>query len=104
MTGHRSLLAVIVASVLIGVAPEAQGSGTTTITSCATTVTTSAVLANDLVCNGDGIVLGAPGVTIDLKGHTIRGDGGAGDYGIDDKIGKRRVGKEGRRRSRQEEE
>jgi hypothetical protein len=91
MTVHRILLAAIVASVLVGVAPEAQGSGTTAITTCATTVTTNAALAGDLVCSGDGIVVGAPGITIDLKGHTIRGDGGTDDYGIDDTGGHDRV-------------
>jgi len=84
MTVHRILLAAIAASVLVAIAPEAQGSGTTTITNCATNVTTNAVLANDLSCTGDGIVVGAPGITIDLRGFTIMGDGGAGDYGIDD--------------------
>jgi hypothetical protein len=91
MTVHRILLAAIVASVLIGIAPEAQGSGMTSITSCATTVTANAVLANDLVCSDDGVVVGAPGITIDLKGFTIRGDGGASDYGIDDSGGHDRV-------------
>jgi hypothetical protein len=91
MTAYRILLAAIVASALVAVAPEAQGSGTTTITTCSTTVATNAVLANDLVCSGDGIVVGAPGITIDLKGFTIRGDGGTDDYGIDDTGGHDRV-------------
>jgi hypothetical protein len=80
-----------VASVLVGIAPEAQGSGSMTITTCQTTVTRNAVLANDLVCSGDGIVVGAPQITIDLKGFTLRGDGGASDYGIDDTGGHDRV-------------
>jgi hypothetical protein len=47
-------------------------------------VTTSAVLTQNLVCSGSGIIVGASGITIDLGGYVLRGDQGAGDYGIDD--------------------
>jgi large repetitive protein len=50
-------------------------------------VTANAFLTQDLVCTGDGIVVGASGITIDLKGFTIRGDRDLGDYGIDDSAG-----------------
>jgi parallel beta-helix repeat protein len=37
-------------------------------------VTTSVTLENDLAgCSGDGLVVGADGVTIDLNGHTVAG-------------------------------
>jgi hypothetical protein len=42
--------------------------GPTPITSCGQTVMTSAVLTQDLSCTGAGVVVGAPGVKIDLKG------------------------------------
>ena len=44
----------------------------------------NAVLMQDLVCTANGIDIGASGITIDLKGFTVRGDGGVGDHGIDD--------------------
>ena len=84
----RSSLAAVVALVLVVVvAPEATGGGGTPITSCGQVVAASAVLTQDLVCTGDGIVVGASGITIDLKGFTIRGDRDLGDYGIDDSAG-----------------
>ena len=44
--------------------------------SCGQTLTTSTRLANDLAeCQGDGLVAGAPDITIDLDGHTIDGTG-----------------------------
>jgi hypothetical protein len=54
------------------------------ITSCGQTVTTNAVLAQNLTCTGDGVVVGASGITIDLNGFAIKGDEGSGDYGVDD--------------------
>ena len=84
----RSSLAAVVALVLVVVvAPEATGKGGTPITACGQVVTTNALLTQDLVCTGDGIVVGASGITIDLMGFTIRGDRDVGDYGIDDSAG-----------------
>jgi Periplasmic copper-binding protein (NosD)/Right handed beta helix region len=55
----------------------------TPITSCGQTVTDDAVLSQDLSCPGsDGIVVGSSGITIDLNGHVLRGDGVAGHDGI----------------------
>ena len=43
---------------------------------CGTTITRSTKLHADLVdCPGDGIVIGAAGVTLDLNGHSVDGDG-----------------------------
>jgi parallel beta-helix repeat protein len=43
---------------------------------CGQTVTTSVVLTADLLnCPGDGLVVGASGITIDLNGHSIDGVG-----------------------------
>ena len=76
----RASLAGVVALVLVVVvAPEATGGGGTPINSCGQTVTTSAVLTQDLVCAGSsGVIVGASGITIDLKGFTLRGDPGRG--------------------------
>jgi Right handed beta helix region len=71
---------------VVGVSAGHAGGGTP-ITACAQTVTTDALLTQDLVCTGDGIVVGASGITIDMKGFTIRGDRGASDYGIDNHTG-----------------
>ncbi|HEX5782294.1 MAG TPA: right-handed parallel beta-helix repeat-containing protein [Solirubrobacteraceae bacterium] len=48
--------------------------------SCGTQLTVSTRITNDLAdCGGDGLVVGAPGITIDLDGRTIDGKGvGAG--------------------------
>jgi len=83
----RASLAAVVALVLVTVAPQANGGGATTITTCGQTVITDAVLTQDLVCTGSGVIVGASGITVDLKGFTIRGDRGLGDYGIDDSGG-----------------
>ena len=43
---------------------------------CGDTITTDTTLYADLVdCPGHGIVIGADGITLDLNGHTIDGDG-----------------------------
>ena len=44
--------------------------------SCGQTITSSVRLTNDLTdCSGDGLVIGADAITIDLDGHTIDGIG-----------------------------
>jgi large repetitive protein len=61
------------------VAPGA-GAGPGVPVACGQTITTSTVLGNDLRdCPGIGIVIGASGVTLDLNGHTVDGDG-VGDF------------------------
>lgn len=56
---------------------------------CGDKITRDTTLDSDLVdCPGDGIVLGAAGVTLDLNGHTIDGDNaGFDDHGIDNSAG-----------------
>ncbi len=54
---------------------------------CGDTVTGKVVLDGNLSCTGNGLVVGADKVTIDLNGFMIEGDGGAGDVGIDDGAG-----------------
>jgi hypothetical protein len=84
MSVHRIAIAAIAAFVLIAIAPEAEGKSGVLITTCGQTVTTNAVLTQNLVCPGSGIIVGASGITIDLDGFVIRGDRSATHWGIDD--------------------
>jgi large repetitive protein len=86
---HRSTaLAALAAAVSIAAASEGQAGGGTEITSCGQVVTTNAFLTHDRYCPGStGVVVGAAGITIDLKGFTLRGDRSLGHYGIDDTAG-----------------
>lgn len=62
---------------------------------CGDTITTDVELKRDLVdCPGNGIVIGADNIELDLNGHTIDGDGALGcadlyacDYGVDNTAG-----------------
>ena len=42
---------------------------------CGATVTADVRLDRDLECAGDGLVVGADGITVDLNGHTMTGPG-----------------------------
>jgi large repetitive protein len=91
MIGHRIVLAAIAAVVLFAVAPEASGGGGTPISTCGQVVTTNAFLTTNLgPCPGSGIVVGASGITIDLKGFVVKGDrsghDGVSDTGSFDKV------------------
>lgn len=58
--------------------------------SCGAIITTDTRLDRDLVgCQGDGLVIGAAGITLDLNGHTVSGTGVG--TGIDDSAGHDRV-------------
>ena len=87
MTVQRIVLAALAAAMVVAVAPEASGKGGELITFCGDDVSTNAVLAQDLSCVGDGIIVNGHGIKIDLNGHTLVGDGGATDYGVDDSGG-----------------
>lgn len=66
------------------VALPAQGAAATTVR-CGQTLTASVRLANDLTgCSGDGLVIGAAHITVDLAGHSIAGANTAGSEGIAD--------------------
>src|SRR5262245_21696136 len=75
-------LCALAALVLVAAASEGQAKSGTPITACGQVVTTNAVLTTNLLCTGSGVVVGASGITIDLKGFTLRGSGPY--YGIDD--------------------
>ncbi|TMG71647.1 MAG: hypothetical protein E6H81_02635 [Chloroflexi bacterium] len=58
-------------------APSAAAAGSlpTREASCAMRVSASFTIANDLSCQGDGLVIVADNVTVDLGGHTLTGPG-----------------------------
>ncbi|MDQ5830898.1 MAG: right-handed parallel beta-helix repeat-containing protein [Thermoproteota archaeon] len=50
------------------------------IASCGQVVTQDVTLTSDLNCdNGDGLIVGAPGITINLNGYSITGPQGGGE-------------------------
>src|SRR5262245_25345302 len=83
MLWRTTALVGVAVLALVGAAPQARAV-TTPITMCGQTVGTNAVLVTDLECTGHGIVVVAPGITVDLKGHTLVGDRGANDAGVFD--------------------
>jgi len=63
---------VAVAAFLFPASGQAQGGRV----SCGATITTDTKLRTDLAnCPNNGIVIGASDITLDLNGHTVRGDG-----------------------------
>ena len=53
--------------------------------SCGQTITTDTTLDSDLAdCSGHGVVIGAHGLTLDLAGHTIDGNGSQSSSFFDD--------------------
>lgn len=64
------VLAAVLAAPLMGAAPAGAGP-----LACGTTLTASTTLTADMTCPGDAIAIGAPGVVLDLGGHTLTGGG-----------------------------
>jgi len=59
--------------------------------SCGTVVTTNITLSNDVVgCAGDGLIVGASHITIDLGGHTVGASAVSGGAGV--RVGPGRAG------------
>lgn len=78
-------VAVIATAGLVAAAPMATAVAGPPLT-CGTLVTTDLRLTADLLdCPGSGLVVGAPGITIDLAGHLIDGTGSGS--GIDNVAG-----------------
>src|SRR2546423_10760933 len=63
--------------------------------SCGSTITTNTTLTTDLVCAGDGLIIGADGITLNLRGHTItrtpRGNGINDGFGGSGPFNKRTI-------------
>ena len=67
-----STLAIASALTIGAASAQAQASGVT----CGATLTTNTKLTSDLLnCPDNGLLIGADDITLDLNGHTIRGDG-----------------------------
>jgi nitrous oxidase accessory protein NosD len=73
---HMNLWAAAAGCALAVIAATASGAASDL---CGATVVGDLTLHHDLTCTGNGLVVGADGVRIDLAGHTITGAGtGAG--------------------------
>src|SRR4029077_3767831 len=70
---------IVVLAALTVAAPPADAAGLV----CGQTITQDTTLTSDLSCpSGDGLVVGAHGVTIDLAGHAISGPPGPTDGNV----------------------
>src|SRR5687768_14146307 len=69
---------------VVVVALALPSSASATHVQCGDVITQDTTLDSDLVdCPGDGVVIGASGITLDLAGHTIDGTvPGAGGHGV----------------------
>jgi hypothetical protein len=70
---RRWIMPSSVAGVLLALVPAAPAMAVPL--SCGDTILVSSTLTTDLTCTGDGLIIGAAGVTLDLGGHTISGTG-----------------------------
>jgi hypothetical protein len=74
MHARVAIAGLAVAGALALSASAAFADGGVTTVHCGQTLTHSVKLANDLTnCPGDGLVIGADGITVDLNDHTIDG-------------------------------
>jgi parallel beta-helix repeat protein len=95
VSATRLLLVVAIGVTVASLAPAADASASRDGVACGDTITRDTKLGEDLVdCPGNGIVIGADGVELDLNGHTIDGDGELGcdefytcDFGVDNTAG-----------------
>jgi parallel beta-helix repeat protein len=80
---RRAIAILVLGGVLTAaVAPVAQGALPLRHKNCGAVVMNSFRLKNNLNCGGDGLKIGRSGITIDLNGKRIKGDGGPKDWGI----------------------
>jgi parallel beta-helix repeat protein len=95
VSATRLLLVVAIGVTVASLAPAADASASRDGVACGDTITRDTKLGEDLVdCPGNGIVIGADGVELDLNGHTIDGDNELGcdefytcDFGVDNTAG-----------------
>ena len=81
LTAFFSVTGLILATWVVPVV--AHAAPVSTVVRCGQTLTSSTRLANSLVgCSGDGLVIGANNITVDLAGHGISGVNAAGSEGI----------------------
>jgi hypothetical protein len=72
---RKALFLPFVAALAIPLLPATEALADTS--GCGATITKNLVLTHDLTCSGNAIVVGAPGLTINLNGHTLGGSGSA---------------------------
>jgi hypothetical protein len=76
-------LAVMVGALIALAGTARTGGGYVYGASCGQTITQNTKLTSDIHCTGDGLQLGASGITLDLGGYTIKGDAnGLSDLGV----------------------
>ncbi|MGZ4694165.1 MAG: hypothetical protein ACXWA3_11110 [Acidimicrobiales bacterium] len=78
---HRyrvSAVLVVCAMAALGVSATTAAAAPPPAVACGQTITTSVVLRADLACTGDGLVIAASDVTVQLAGHTISSNDGTG--------------------------
>jgi hypothetical protein len=88
---HALILATLSGILVLQAAIPAQAALPLRAKQCGDVITRSFKLKNNLSCREDGLKIGASGITIDLNGKTIRGDGGDDDNGIENIDGFDRV-------------
>jgi parallel beta-helix repeat protein len=54
---------------------------------CGTTILANLTLDHDLTCSGNGLIVGADGITINLNGHTIAGPGSGVGISVSNRTG-----------------
>jgi parallel beta-helix repeat protein len=70
---------------LVAVAALSPGQAFASHVSCGQTLTANTTLDSDLIgCTGDGVRIGANGITLDLNGHTISASSSGAGSGVDD--------------------
>lgn len=69
------VLAIVAAMAAAVAVPAGTAGAATAPVRCGDTITTSVVLTTNLTCPGNGLVVGADGLTIDLDGHRLTGSG-----------------------------
>jgi hypothetical protein len=83
---HPARHLVLVVLLALGLLALGAGPALAQPLSCGDTVTQDTSLSNDLLdCHGDGLIIGADGITVDLNGHTISGQIISG--GLPDQVG-----------------
>lgn len=76
------LVLAALSAAALGMLALTAGGAPSSHLSCGATIDHSVKLDESLVCPGDGLVVVADGVTIDLAGAGLTGDGGIADVGI----------------------
>ena len=73
---------LMVTCLVAGIGPQAGASDL-----CGTTILGSLTLDHDLICTGNGLIVGADGITLNLNGHTITGPGSGVGISVPNRTG-----------------